>query len=172
MFVIFVSDDHQGKGNLGKIDLVLWGSERWETDEFLFENLFLLCNADKHQNQLHLYCKSLYMKKKITLSLQFLCEIVYEYFDKSSFQQERLETQLWSQEGQFTTIALGASQLKHWPSDHFWVKFLQVITIKSFITVLWRNESVIVLHYNVKVFVCWDIFPCLTWCHHCMSVLS
>lgn len=107
MCVIFVSDDHQGKGNLGKIDLVLWGSERWETDEFLFENLFLLCNADKHQNQLHLYCKSLYMKK-ITLSLQFLCEIVYEYFDKSSFQQERLETQLWSQEGQFTTIALGA----------------------------------------------------------------
>lgn len=107
--------------------------------------------------------------KKITLSLQFLCEIVYEYFDKSSFQQERLETQLWSQEGQFTTIALGASQLKHWPSDHFWVKFL---TIKSFISVLWRNESVIVLHYNVKVFICWDIFPCLTWCRHCMSVLS
>ena len=32
--------------------------------------------------------------KKYTLSLQFLCELVYEYFDKSSFQQERLETQL------------------------------------------------------------------------------
>ena len=80
MFVIFVSDDHQGKGNLGKIDLVLWGSERWETDEFLFENLFLLCNADKHQNQLHLYCKSLYMKKNHSVFAIFMWKSVWIFW--------------------------------------------------------------------------------------------